>query len=595
MERREQSLSMRAGLAEIFRHLSRARRRQFYFLLALMLVGAIAELGTIGSIIPFLALLAGQTLPGHLAWTAGIFAPFTVGGHAVRVAGVVFVVFVLLAGGLKLELTWVQRSFTHWLAHDLTVETQRRILAQPYAFHIERNSSTLIASVDMVEILALEVVLPLMQTLTAAFTAAVILAGLVYIDPFTASLGAVAFGAMYIAFSTFAAKRLARNSAVLGESYQQRVKIIQESIGGIRDTIIDGSQAMHLRFLAAVNGRLASARATTSFIAAAPRYLVESIGIVTIAAIAGFVSLREGGLAPALPFLGALGLGAQRLLPLLQNIYTGWTTAAGSRSSIGQVLELLRLPVDERHGTDAGEIPLKRQIAAEGLSFSYPSRESAALDKLDFQIPAGSMVALVGKTGSGKTTLADVLMGLLEPASGLICIDGVRLTPANVGGWWRGIAHVPQAIFLADASIERNIALSLPDAQPNRDRVIEAAKKAQLHEFIASLPEGYDTHVGERGIRLSGGQRQRLGIARAIYKNAPILVLDEATSALDYDTEAAVVEALNQLQREGRTIIIIAHRLSTVEHCDFVARLEHGRLVEFGPANEVLAAKAKRS
>jgi ABC-type multidrug transport system fused ATPase/permease subunit len=197
------------------------------------------------------------------------------------------------------------------------------------------------------------------------------------------------------------------------------------------------------------------------------------------------------------------------------------------------------------------------------------------------------MLAVTGPTGSGKSTLVDVLMGLLSPDAGRVLIDDVPLTAETQGQWHRTVAHVPQSIFLADASIARNISLSLPDRSADPAKVLEAAKKAQLHDFIASLPTGYDTYVGERGVRLSGGQRQRLGIARAIYKNAPIFVLDEATSALDEVTESAIMAALEELRREGRTVIIVAHRDSTIRACDLVARLDHGRVVDGDPVAEV--------
>jgi ATP-binding cassette subfamily B protein len=205
------------------------------------------------------------------------------------------------------------------------------------------------------------------------------------------------------------------------------------------------------------------------------------------------------------------------------------------------------------------------------------------------------MVALVGATGSGKSTLVDVIMGLLQPQTGTILIDDVPLSVATQHRWHRSIAHVPQSIFLADASIGRNIALSLPGGPADHERVIDAARQAQLHDFIASLPAGYETYVGERGVRLSGGQRQRLGIARAIYKDAPVLILDEATSALDEATEAAVIGTLDKLRRDGRTIIIVAHRRSTIRHCDLVARLDHGQIVDLGRFDELFGADGELS
>jgi len=270
--------------------------------------------------------------------------------------------------------------------------------------------------------------------------------------------------------------------------------------------------------------------------------------------------------------------------------------AAGNRSVASQVLDLLALPVEEQASLPgrAEALGLKHSIAFDHVSFTYPGRHQPAVEDITLTIERGSRVALVGHTGSGKSTLADLLMGLLEPTSGKITIDGVALDRATRRAWQRGIAHVPQAIFLAGASIARNIAFGVPPAQIDMERVVRAAANAQLEEFIASLADGYETSVGERGVRLSGGQRQRLGIARAIYKDAPVLVLDEATSALDHDTEVAVMQALDQLGGEGRTIIIIAHRTSTVEGCDLIARLDRGRIVEAGPFTQLFGGEPSR-
>jgi len=330
-------------------------------------------------------------------------------------------------------------------------------------------------------------------------------------------------------------------------------------------------------------------------IASAPRFIIEIVGIVAIAGIALAASYRVGGFAAALPMLGAIALGAQRLLPLLQQVYKGWSTASGYLSVVGQTAELLMLPVEDVEA-EAGEdppppLPLRKKISVDNVSYSYPSRKRPALQAVNFEVPVGSAVALVGETGSGKSTLADLLMGLLHPDEGSIRIDSVPLTADNRRRWQRSIAHVPQSIFLGDASVAGNIALGSFEEEIDLARVIEAAKAAQLHDFVVSLPDGYDTFVGERGIRLSGGQRQRLGIARAIYKQAPILVLDEATSALDEATEAAVMDALHQLGGQSRTIVIIAHRASTIARCSHVVKLQGGRIVELGSLSEVIGAR----
>lgn len=590
------NIGLRAGLMELYATVSPSTRREFAMLLGLMLVGAAAELATIGSVIPFLTLLARGTIVG-VPWPASMFSSLGENLETTRVvsAAVVFGVFAVLAGLIRLKLAWLAQHFANRLSHELALETQRRILAQPYTFHIERNSSILASATEKVEILVFDVVQPLMQTVIAGSIATFLLAGLLYMNPVATVIATASFSAIYILVSAMAAKRLAANSTVVGSGYHQRLKIVQESLSGIRDVIVDDAQATHTGLFDQVNSRIARARASSSFLAQAPRYIVESVGMVVIAGIAVLLIRREGGIGLALPFLGALALGGQRVLPLVQTVYTGWSSVAAQRSIFGQVLDLLRLPVAPAAEPSATPFELKRSITVEGVSFAYPDRRNRALNELTLEIPRGKMLALLGPTGSGKSTLLDVVMGLLPPNKGRVLIDGSPLTAANQHHWHRSIAHVPQAIFLTDTSIGQNIGLSLPHVNPDQERIVEAATKAQLHEFIVSLPESYETRVGERGVRLSGGQRQRLGIARAIYKNTPILIFDEPTSALDDLTEEAVIGALEGLRREGRTIIIVAHRISTVRRCDLVARLDRGRVIEFHPLDHNRQVRAKQS
>ena len=585
---------LRSGLRELYGTLTPQRRRQFYFVLVLMFAGALAELATIGAVLPFLSLLAD---PGRIGRIPALAAAFNAVGAVTNserllAATVLFILLAIIAALVRLQLTWSSQNFIFRLGHELAVNIQRRILFQPYTFHINQNTSTLVASLEKVGTLVYYVLLQLMQAAIAVIISIFIIAALIYVDPFTALVSAAAFGLIYLLVSTLMRRRLDRNSDVIGATWDERVKIVQESLGGIRDVIIDSSQPVYLEAFRKIDDRFSNAKTNTAFIGAAPRFIIESLGMSLIAILAIVMAARQGGLAAALPILGALALGAQRLLPMLQQIYVSWSVAVGNQSLINQVLELVRLPVDEEtaQAEQVAPLPFRRHIRLENVSFAYPSRRVSAVDDISFEIGRGQRMALIGKTGSGKSTLADLLMGLLEPIDGRIVVDGVSLTRENRRNWQRSIAHVPQAIFLADASIARNIALGVPAERIDTERVIEAAKKAQLDEFVRSLPEGYDTFVGERGIRLSGGQRQRLGIARAIYKQAPVLVLDEATSALDDATESDVMRALDQLGEEGRTIILIAHRLSTISRADFVVRLENGRLVELGSYSEVIGA-----
>lgn len=509
------------------------------------------------------------------------------------VATVMFILFATVGGLVRLQMTWSSRSFVCRLAHELSVEIQRRVLSQPYSFHTQGNTSTLLASLGKTDVLCFDVILPLMFAFTSAVVALFIVGILLFVAPLTTLAVSAGFATLYFVIVTLTRRRLAASSNTFATAVNERTQVVQESLDGIREVIIDRSQAAYLRSFEAVDAELNTARASTQFIGVAPRYLVEMAGMIVIAVAAYLSVQRAGGIMIALPVLGALALGAQRLLPLVQQVYAGWSAAAGQQSLFKQVVDLVRLPYPDSAVGVVDPLSLKKSISLKNVNFAYPNRSRRALEEVDLTIPAGSMLAVVGETGSGKSTLLDILMGLVWPDEGETLIDRRTLTPSLLANWHRAIGHVPQTIFLADATIAKNIGLSLPEENPDIARVIDAAKKACLHDFVASLPEQYETFVGERGVRLSGGQRQRLGIARAIYKQAPVLVLDEATSALDDQTEAEVIASLDELRREGRTIILVAHRHSTIRHCDMIARLDHGRLIDVSQTGS--RTKRKRS
>jgi len=581
-----------AALPRIYRFFSARRKRDLYVLILLIVVGAVAELATLGTLLPFLSLLAGVAQPARFPSFAHLFA--TLGAMTPRqqiwLSATLFAVIALTAGAIRLALNWSTQMFTARLGLDLSVEVQRRILTQPYTYHLMHSSSEAVAAIDTVQLLVTTVLVQLIYAAAATFIAVAIIAALIYVDPFTATVAATAFSLLYILLSAATRPRLARNSEAIGTAFNERIRIVQESIGGIRDVLIDGAQRLYLDAFERVGRRYGVASATTAFISAAPRFIIEAAAMAAIALVALLIANREGGLANAVPMLGAVALGAQRLLPLLQQVYHGWASVSAHRSVVSEVLTQLDMPIPRQTSEESrvAPLPFRAKITVRGVSFAYPRTKSSVLHDITLVIPRGSMLGLVGKTGSGKSTLADLIMGLIEPTEGHISIDGVPLTGEERRRWQRNIAHVPQAIFLADTTIERNIAFGVPSEQIDHSRVRSAAAAAQLHDFVASLSDGYETSIGERGIRLSGGQRQRLGIARAIYKQSPVLVLDEATSALDEGTEAAVMASLQALGEEGRTTFIIAHRLSTLAHCDLLVRLDEGRVVDSGNYGEVV-------
>jgi ATP-binding cassette subfamily B protein len=372
------------------------------------------------------------------------------------------------------------------------------------------------------------------------------------------------------------------------------MKVLQESWGGMRDIILDHSEPIFERKLAEYENEMRRLQAKAGFISEAPRFVVESFGIIVVALLAVYFSFQHGGVLLAIPILGAFALGAQRLLPLVQTVFRAWTSYSINSHFLMDVVELMNAPVNRATLAVRGDtLPAGVSIEVRDLSFAY-SPDDEVLREINLSIRPGERVALIGKTGSGKSTLADVLMGLLTPSRGQILLGDAPLDERNIGEWQARIAHVPQSIFLSDDTIAANIAFGCDAAQIDMERVRHAADRADVTDFVERQPEGFDTMVGERGIRLSGGQRQRIGIARALYKNASVLVFDEATSALDGATEAAVMEAVAGLDRD-LTVILIAHRLSTVALCDRVYRLEAGRIVQSGSYEEIVGGAARAS
>ena len=575
--------------------MSAERRRSLAAVLAMLLVGAVAELVALGAVLPFLSLLASPERAREVRLlrdfldAVGATSP----SEIILVAAGIFAGATLFAGAVRLVLAWYSQAFVFKLGHEIGIEIQRRILGRPYTFHIANNTSETIAALEKIQLFVWNVLMPAMLATTSLALSAFIIAVLVYVDPVIAASAAAFFGATYLVVSSFTKDRLASNSTLINEAYAKRVQAVQESLGGIRDILIDRSQALHVEHFRRIDARLRRAQAVNSFIGTAPRYAIEALGMILIAALATMLTRQQGGLAGSLPTLGLLAIGAQRLLPLLQQVYYGWAQLRGNTAVAIDVAALYELPPPSAAETEpASALPFERTIALDDVTFAYPGRTEPALRTVSLTIGKGQRVGVIGKTGSGKSTLIDLLMGLLKPDQGEISIDGHALTDESRPRWQMQIAHVPQSVFLSDTSLANNIALKLDSASVDLDRVREAGRRAQLDEFVSTLPDGYDTQTGERGVRLSGGQRQRLGLARALYKRADVLILDEATSALDDETESAVMQALDDLQ-EQLTIVMIAHRLSTLARCDTIIRMENGAIAQIGTYEEVVKGERR--
>ncbi|MAA74145.1 MAG: ABC transporter ATP-binding protein [Salinisphaeraceae bacterium] len=588
-------MSLRHALVELYGHIGRRRKKQVLLLGLLTLAGAVAELFTLGAVVPFISVLADpekafeyprlQSLFAGLGWQrpADILLPATL----------LFIGMAVVSAGVRLLLNFVNIKFAFSLGYDLSVEVYRRILYQPYSYHTSHNTSDIIAGTQKVQAVISGAVMPLLQGVSSTVIGLFIVFALLAIDPVIAASAAIGFGFVYLLVSYIFRRRVRENSRIIARMQSRRIKEVQEGLGGIRDVLLDDAQPQYVQRFRGFDYALKKAQAHNSFIGTAPRFVVESLGVMLIAALAFVLTTRSegGGLAGMMPVLGALALGAQRLLPLFQIIYASWTKLSGSYGVIFDVLGLLNRPVPKEYSREhhVPELGFLEEIAARRLGFHYPSSTTPILENVNLAIKKGDKVGFLGATGSGKSTLLDVLMGLLEPTEGQLTVDGEILNRQTRRAWQKHIAHVPQSIFLSDATIAENIAFGADLKSIDHQRLEDAARRAHILEFIQQQPEGFETTVGERGIRLSGGQRQRIGIARALYKHSSVLVLDEATSALDENTEAAVVAAINKLG-DNPTVLIVAHRLSTLRHCDYVVELSKGRVINSGSYDEVIGA-----
>jgi len=573
--------------------ISDKRRRELATLLVLMPAAAIAEAISVAAIIPFLAMLTGQPA------MASIAQPFErlfllveryLDVSSLAASAIAFGICVVATAILRLVLSWTSQQFAFGAGHEMAVEIQRRLLHQPYSFHLHRHSSEALASLDKVDHLVFNLLLQTIQVSSAAIVGLLLVGLLLAIDPVVAGTALLLVSALF--WLAYAASRqgFARHSAQIGKAYETRLRAVQESVGAIRDVILDRSQEVQVKRFQAIDNAFMFSRARAAHLMAAPRIIFEAIGLLLLALLTIVIAGRAGGVGAALPVLGAIALGAYRLLPFMGQIYATWAHLSSSKPIMADVTGLLSLPLPDLD-PDVSPMPFSSEIRFDQVSFLYPDRLHHALHDVSFIFEKGGMIAVTGHTGSGKSTLADLLMGLIRPSNGRILVDGTELTAARLAGWRKAIAHVPQSPFVADASIAANIALAFDGAQPDMDRVRRAAHIAQLDGFVEALPNRYDTRVGENGALLSGGQRQRLALARALYKQAPVLVLDEATSALDDDIEASVMAALDELRDTGCTIFVIAHRASTIASCDQVLTLKDGMLVESLRQEMELAAR----
>lgn len=568
------------------------RRRSLIVVLAVILMG-FAEMVGVASIVPFLTVLADpdalQSQP-YLMWAYSVSGLESTRQFLVLL-GLAVVSLFIASIVFKALGNYVIIRFTAMRRFSLSSRLVNGYLNQPYEWFLNRHSSelgkTILSEVDQAVGSGL---LPLWNLVAAFVGAAFLLALLVVVSPWLAFYLALLLGGAYLVIYACLRPMVRRLSEEHFNQTRLKFKIVSEAFGGIKEIKVSGLERTFCDRYQEPAKRSSRVEAAVQLVSQTPRFLLEGVAFGSMLAVSLYLFQTPQGLAGALPTLGLYALAGYRLLPTLQQIYLSFTQLRYTEVVVNNLHAELQL-LQELPGPCEGQeqsIHLSKAISLENVSYRYPNASSPTLSELNIEIPVKQTIGLVGSTGSGKTTCVDIILGLLQPSHGSLCIDGIPLSPSHLRGWQKVIGYVPQTIYLSDDTLAANIAFGIPPNEIDMNLVQAAAKIANLHDFVVSdLPEQYQTKIGERGVRLSGGQRQRIGIARAFYHRPQVMVLDEATSALDNQTEVAVMDAVANVGSQI-TLIIIAHRLSTVQGCDKIYMLDRGRVVGSGSYSELI-------
>ena len=587
-------------IKQLFVLLTDKQLKQFYILQVLVVIMAFTELLGIASIAPFMALVGDISI----LETNGIFAQlYKMSGlnnpmDFLFYTGVIVLVMLTFSTVISMFTTWRLSIFGARIGTEIADRLYSYYMQQSWQFHASGSSAQLTKQVSTEAArISSQIVQPLMIMNSKLVLALFISISIVIYDPVIAILGLFIFSLAYFVLYRLVRQKLESNGQQLSEVSTQRFRLMNEGFGGIKDVLLlNRSHDFITRFHD--SGKVfARAQGTNIAISQVPRYFIELIAFgAMISLVLVLIKVHSGNLGEVLPILAVYALAAFKLLPALQQIYSSLSQIKGNTAAFEAVKDDLERSFDSQKTSSdtvvSTPIDLKRSIKLSNIEFSYPGKERPAVDGVNMSIPVNSVIGLVGSSGSGKSTLIDLLLGLLTPQQGGIYVDDVRITADNKRAWQDLLGFVPQSIFLSEGSIAENIAFGIPAKDISLKQVNKALKLANLTELVEQLPDGVNTRVGERGVQLSGGQRQRIGIARALYHEAEVLVFDEATSALDGITEKIVMDAIHEFSGQ-KTIVMIAHRLKTVEKCDLIYFMEHGKIIDHGTYQELVVRNVK--
>jgi len=577
-------------LISFWKYLDKRHKRRAWLIFILMIIVSFTEVISIGAILPFLGVLTSPELVYQNAFMQPIIQTLELNSanQLVLPLTIGFIVAALIAGVMRITLLNAINHFERVVGTDLNIDVYRNTLYQSYSDHIDRNSSYIVSLITKKTDVVIRGIFRAALTLVSSVLILIGIVSVLIMINVEVALGALGgFGLIYWGITRYTRKRRAINSQRIANEHTKMIKVLQEGMGGIRDILINASQQFYCSLFRNSDVHLRRAIADNDFIALSPRFAIEALGMTLVAILAYYMSQSANEAEDIVPILGAIAMGAQRLLPVLQAIYSSVSNIDGSRHSLQEVLDLLSQTLPN-YAEQPPAIPMsfKKEIRLNNLSFRYGENIPMVLNRINLTLTKGKSIGFIGVTGSGKSTLLDIIMGLLSPTEGVLTVDGVVLTMNNIRNWQANIAHVSQEVYLSDSTIEENIAFGQHKNNIDFNLVKQSAKRACIAELIESWPEQYKTVIGERGVRLSGGQIQRIGIARALYRQASILVFDEATSALDSKTEKLVMDSIKDLGK-NITVLIIAHRVTTLKDCDQVVELGDSKIIRIGSYNDL--------
>lgn len=578
-------LSILNILRQLYLNLSRKRKLEIAYLLFFVVIAVFSETLSLASAFPFLQIIVNPKIvwDNYFINYFLTFWGYTSDDNLTFIFCFIFGSTALFAAIAKSYYLWISGVIASRISTDLSYACFKQNLYQSYDSFLDNKSSELITNNAVYISQANEIISNIARLFSNFLIAISISIYLIFLNPFLAIISIFTFLVVYIFLGKFLQKQLINNSKVIDKNSKYQVQIMQEAMGTFRDILLDTNQKYFLKIFKDIDRKVRSKSARNVFFNLFPRYAIEGLFLIILSILTFTISLKDRNFVDLIAVLGTFAIGAQKLLPCMQQTYGTWSFIVGSKSSLLSILKLSESKYEKNYFSYIPKpIKFSKSIEFKNIYYKYPGTNKYVLKNLNLKIFKGEKVGIVGKTGSGKSTLLDIFMSLLEPSSGNLLLDGKKIFdkryPYRKLDWRKSIAHVPQNIFLNNTTIAENIALGYSLDEIDISKVKKAAKEANIEEYILKQPNNFFSLVGENGIKISGGQKQRIGLARALYKKLDIMVLDEATSALDFITEKKIMDSLFKLNPD-LTVLVITHRENSIKSCSKVIEISENGVV----------------